>query len=99
MVGRTLYDAALDGGAQALGQSIGALEVGKRADWLVLDGNDPYLATASGDGILNRWLFAGSDRQVRDVLVNGQWVVRDGRHADEEESNRAFTQVLRDLLG
>lgn len=99
MVGRTLYDAALDGGAQALGQPIGALEVGKRADWLVLDGNDPYLATASGDGILNRWLFAGGDRQVRDVLVNGQWVVRDGRHAGEEESNRAFIQVLRDLLG
>lgn len=98
MVGRTLYDAALDGGAQALGQPIGALEVGKRADWLVLDGNDPYLATASGDGILNRWLFAGGDRQVRDVLVNGQWVVRDGRHAGEEESNRAFTQVLRELL-
>lgn len=99
MVGRTLYDAALDGGAQALGQPIGALEVGKRADWLVLDGNDPYLATASGDAILNRWLFAGGDRQVRDVLVNGQWVVRDGRHAGEEESSRAFTQVLRDLLG
>jgi formimidoylglutamate deiminase len=99
MVGRTLFDAALDGGAQALGQPIGALEVGKRADWLVLDGNDPYLATANGDGILNRWLFAGGDRQVRDVLVNGQWVVRDGRHADEEESSRAFTQVLRELLG
>ncbi|ROM49943.1 formimidoylglutamate deiminase [Pseudomonas poae] len=99
MVGRTLFDAALDGGAQALGQPIGRLEVGKRADWLVLDGNDPYLATASEDGILNRWLFAGGDRQVRDVLVNGQWVVRDGRHAGEEESNRAFTQVLRDLLG
>ncbi|MGE1176889.1 formimidoylglutamate deiminase [Pseudomonas sp. BW7P1] len=99
MVGRTLYDAALDGGAQALGQPIGALEVGKRADWIVLDGNDPYLATTSGDGILNRWLFAGSDRQVRDVLVNGQWVVREGRHAGEEDSDRAFTQVLRELLG
>ncbi|WP_339469178.1 MULTISPECIES: formimidoylglutamate deiminase [unclassified Pseudomonas] len=98
MVGRTLFDAALDGGAQALGQPIGRLEVGKRADWLVLDGNDPYLATASEDGILNRWLFAGGDRQVRDVLVNGKWVVRDGRHAGEEESSRAFTQVLRDLL-
>ncbi|WP_426201822.1 formimidoylglutamate deiminase [Pseudomonas sp. TWP3-1] len=98
MVGRTLYDAALDGGAQALGQPIGVLEVGKRADWIVLDGNDPYLATAKGDGILNRWLFAGGDRQVRDVLVNGQWVVRDGRHAAEEDSNRAFTQVLRELL-
>ncbi|MFW9269463.1 formimidoylglutamate deiminase [Pseudomonas sp. NR3] len=99
MVGRTLYDAALDGGAQALGQPIGALEVGKRADWLVLDGNDPYLATATGDGILNRWLFAGGDRQVRDVMVGGKWQVRDGRHAGEEESARAFSRVLRELLG
>ncbi len=99
MVGRTLFDAALDGGAQALGQPIGRLEVGKRADWIVLDGNDPYLATATEDGILNRWLFAGGDRQVRDVLVNGKWVVRDGQHAGEEDSSRAFTQVLKDLLG
>ncbi|MFQ6349558.1 formimidoylglutamate deiminase [Pseudomonas sp. R11F] len=98
MVGRTLFDAALDGGTQALGQPIGRLEVGKRADWIVLDGSDPYLATAVDDGILNRWLFAGGDRQVRDVLVNGKWVVRDGHHAGEEESSRAFTQVLKDLL-
>ncbi|UOP13428.1 formimidoylglutamate deiminase [Pseudomonas palleroniana] len=98
MVGRTLFDAALDGGTQALGQPIGRLEVGKRADWIVLDGSDPYLATAVEDGILNRWLFAGGDRQVRDVLVNGKWVVRDGHHAGEEESSRAFTQVLKDLL-
>jgi len=99
MVGRTLYDAALVGGAQAMGQPVGALEVGKRADWLVLDGNDPYLATASGDAILNRWLFAGGDRQIRDVMVNGRWVISDGRHADEEESSRAFAQVLREMLG
>jgi formimidoylglutamate deiminase len=99
MVGRTLYDAALLGGAQAMGQPIGALEVGKRADWLVLDGNDPYLATASGDAILNRWLFAGGDRQVREVMVNGRWVIREGRHADEEQSREAFAQVLRELLG
>jgi len=99
MVGRTLYDAALSGGAQALGQPIGELAVGKRADWLVLDGNDPYLATASEDGILNRWLFAGGDRQVRDVMVNGRWVVRQGRHAQEEESAQEFSRVLRALLG
>jgi formimidoylglutamate deiminase len=36
--------------------------------------------------ILNRWLFAGGDRQVRDVLVNGQWVVRDGRHAGKRKA-------------
>ncbi|RMT47277.1 formimidoylglutamate deiminase [Pseudomonas syringae] len=99
MVGRTLYDAALAGGAQALGQQIGTLQVGHRADWLVLDGNDPYIATASDDAILNRWLFAGSDRQIRDVAVNGRWVIREGRHAAEEQSNREFAQVLRALLG
>ena len=97
MVGRTLFDAALSGGAQALGQAVGELAVGRRADWLVLDGNDPYLQTASGDDILNRWLFAGNDRQVRDVMVNGRWVVRQGRHADEEHSARAFVRVLREL--
>ena len=99
MVGRTLYDAAQAGGAQALGQPVAGLAVGQRADWLVLDGNDPYLATAQDDAILNRWLFAGGDRQVRDVWVNGQQVVRDGRHADEEASCRDFTRVLRELLG
>ena len=99
MVGRTLYDAALTGGAQAMGQPVGALQVGKRADWLVLDGSDPYLATATGDGILNRWLFAGNDRQVRDVMVNGQWVIREGRHADQEQTSQAFVRVLRELLG
>ncbi len=98
MVGRTLYDAALVGGTQAMGQPIGELAVGKRADWLVLDGRDPYLATASGDAILNRWLFAGGDRQVRDVMVNGQWVVRQGRHEQEEASAQAFVEVLRQLL-
>lgn len=99
MIGRALFDAALQGGAQALGQPIGELAVGKRADWLVLDGADPYLATAGGDAILNRWLFAGGSRQVRDVMVNGNWLVRQGRHADEEESARAFTTTLRSLLG
>ena len=98
MVGRTLFDAALSGGAQALGQPTGELAVGKRADLLVLDGGDPYLQTARGDAILNRWLFAGGDRQVRDVMVAGHWRVRGGRHALEEQSAREFAGVLRELL-
>ncbi|MBD1551637.1 formimidoylglutamate deiminase [Pseudomonas typographi] len=98
-VGRSVFDAALGGGAQALGQAVGALAAGRRADWLVLDGADPYLATAHEDAILNRWLFAGGDHQVRDVMVNGRWVVREGRHPAQVHSARAFTEVLRQLLG
>lgn len=99
MVGRTLYDAALAGGAQALGQPVGRLSVGQRADWIVLNGEDPYLATATGDNILNRWLFAGGDHQVRDVMVNGKWVIREKHHVLEAESQRDFAAVLRQLLG
>lgn len=98
MIGRNLYDAALSGGAQALGQCVGTLEVGKRADLLVLNGDNPYIATAKGNEILNRWLFAGSDTQICDVMVNGQWVIKNGHHAEEERSARDFTNVLKSLL-
>lgn len=96
-LGQALYQAALAGGAQALGQPVGALQVGRRADLLVLDGESPYLAAASEDQLLDRWLFAGSDRQVRDVMVAGHWVVRHGRHVGEARSARAFARVLAEL--
>ncbi|WP_263261676.1 formimidoylglutamate deiminase [Pseudomonas sp. RIT-PI-S] len=98
-VGQALYLGALAGGAQALGQPIGRLEAGARADWLMLDSADPYLATASDDALLGRWLFAGGDRQVRDVMVGGRWVVRAGQHPGEAESLPAFARTLRSLLG
>ncbi|KTT41359.1 N-formimino-L-glutamate deiminase [Pseudomonas oryzihabitans] len=97
-VGHQLFEQALQGGAAALGQQIGALAVGRRADWVVLDGADPYLSSAPAEAVLNRWLFAGGDRQVRDVMVGGRWVVQEGRHADEAASAQDFAQVLRTLL-
>ncbi|ANG65291.1 formimidoylglutamate deiminase [Marinobacterium aestuarii] len=98
MIGRTLYDTALAGGAQASGQAIGTLAVGKRADLIVLDGKDPYLASAQGDALLNRWLFASSSNLVKDVMVAGQWVVKEGHHPREETSAAHFAQVLKTLL-
>ncbi|QDD88608.1 formimidoylglutamate deiminase [Pseudomonas oryzihabitans] len=97
-VGQQLFEQALQGGAVALGQQIGALEVGRRADWVVLDGADPYLSSAPAEAVLNRWLFAGGDRQVRDVMVGGRWVVQEGRHPDEAASAQDFAKVLRTLL-
>ena len=98
MVGRTLLDASLAGGAQASGQAIGALAVGRRADLIVLDDQDPYIATARGDALLNRWLFASSTNPIRDVMVAGQWVVKDGHHPLEADSAASFSQALKTLL-
>jgi formimidoylglutamate deiminase len=90
-----LYRAALDGGAQALGQKMGAIAPGRRADLVVLDGQHPLLAHVAGDDFLGRWLFAGLNRMVKDVMVGGQWVVQDGRHADEIEAGRAFAAAVK----
>jgi formimidoylglutamate deiminase len=76
--GRTLYDAALSGGAQALGQPVGRIEPGCRADIVVLERDTPTIAGRAGDEALDSWLFAGNVNPVRDVMAGGRWAVRDG---------------------
>ncbi|WP_447878916.1 formimidoylglutamate deiminase [Serratia fonticola] len=94
-VADVLYQQALRGGAQACGTAICKLAVGYRADWLVLDGDDPYLASAPDASILNRWLFAGGKEQIRDVFVAGRQVIEQGRHALQQQSSAEFLQVLK----
>jgi formimidoylglutamate deiminase len=93
-----LYRASLQGGAQALGQKMGAIQVGARADLVVLDGQHPMLAHVDGDDILGRWLFAGQNRMVKDVMVGGKWVVRDGRHPGEIEAGQAFAAAVKSAI-
>ncbi|BFO09724.1 hypothetical protein GGER_22340 [Serratia rubidaea] len=61
----------------------------------MLDGDDPYLAAAPDAAILNRWLFAGSKAQIRDVFVAGAQVIEQGRHALQQQSRAEFMQVLK----
>ncbi|HVO04864.1 MAG TPA: formimidoylglutamate deiminase [Candidatus Cybelea sp.] len=97
-IGGYLYGAALAGGTQALGQRVGRIEAGCRADLVVLDGRHPLLANIKADDILSRWIFAGAIRMVRDVMVAGDWVIQDSRHPDEIEAGRAFAASVRILL-
>ncbi|MGQ9371159.1 formimidoylglutamate deiminase [Azospirillum sp. ST 5-10] len=96
-VGRTLFDAALAGGAQACGLGRPGIRAGARADLVVLDAASPYVAAARGDQILDRWIFALGDHAVRDVMVAGRWVVRDRRHDADDAVDRAFQRVLRKI--
>jgi formimidoylglutamate deiminase len=93
-----LYPASVAGGAQAMGQKIGRIEPGYSADLVVLDSRHPMLAGAKGDDILGRWLFGGSRRMIRDVMVAGDWVVQDARHPYEIEAGRAFAAAVKTLF-
>lgn len=97
-VGDVLYQQALAGGAQACGVAIGKLEQGYRADWLVLDGECPYLGAAQDNELLNRWLFAGSAAQIQDVWVAGDAKIIAGRHAQQAQAAEDFLALLK-LLG
>lgn len=95
--GRSMFDAALAGGASATGQKNTGIRTGARADLVVLDGRDPYIGAAKDDQIIDRWLFALGDKVIRDVMVAGRWTIRDGRHDRDEEIDRAFAGVLKKL--
>ena len=83
-VGQALYAAAARGGAQAQGRRAGAIASGCRADLVVLDADDPALADHTAQTILDAAVFGPCRAPVRDVMVGGTWVVRDGYHRDEE---------------
>lgn len=97
-VGDNLYASAADGGGRALGQPVGAIALGRRADLLVLDGDHPMLAGAPVEHLLNRWLFAGGNRLIREVWVAGSCVLSCGHHPREREIAAAFRRVARQLL-
>ncbi|HEY7871102.1 MAG TPA: formimidoylglutamate deiminase [Rudaea sp.] len=98
-VGENLWGDALFGGAQAAGVAIGAIESDTRADLIVLDDAAPLLAARDADNVLDTFLFAGNVNLVRDVMVGGEWVVRNGHHRDQERIAMRYRQVLNALAG
>ncbi len=91
--GRALLAGAWAGGARAAGRRIGRLGAGYRADVVVLDPDHPSLVGRSEDELLDSWIFSGDESPVRDVLVGGRLVVRDGRHVRADEVDEAFRPV------
>ncbi len=95
--GRTLFDAALAGGAKAMAQPVGALAPGYRRDIAVLDADHPALIGRSGDSLLDSWIFSGGNACVKDVFVAGAHVVKDRHHVREEEIEAGFRAAVRRL--
>ena len=95
--GRTLFDGALAGGTQASGRNIGKIEVGYRADMVVLDSSHPRLAGRSGDDLLDSWIFGCDENPVRDVFVGGNKVVAGGVHISEQRIEEQFKSAITEL--
>ncbi len=100
--GAVLYGRALQGGANASGMPIGMFaggnpelpSVGNRADLLVLDETSTLLAGRDTTNLIDTWIFAGNSNLVRDVMVNGEWVVRNFKHRDEARIASRYRAVI-----
>jgi formiminoglutamate deiminase len=97
-VGRTLFDSASTGGAQALQQEMGAIAPGRRADIVTLDPGHPALVGKTGDALLDGWLFAAGRSPVAAVYGAGKRLVEGGRHVVAEPVGARFAAVMRRLL-
>lgn len=71
-----LEDATL-GGARAVhhGKPIGSLEVGRKADLLVVDTRRAHLVPAGR--IVSAWIHNGQPSDIESVMIDGQFVMRD----------------------
>ncbi len=101
--GARLYRTALSGGARALSRPIGVLRPGFCADWIVLDAGHPALVALEPERILDGWIFSARGNPIRDVMVGGRWVVRNGRHVERDaiagEYSRALERLYRTSAG
>ena len=94
-----LFDCATVNGARALGLPTGELTGGALADFFTVDLDDVSIAGHSGEDLLPLAVFSLNRSAVRDVMVNGRWVVRDGRHPLQEEIVSRFKQLHHKLWG
>ena len=93
---------ATRGGGEALGLTVGALEVGRPADLIRLRTDDARFTPAlSDDELLGHLVWAGAGYLVTDVWVSGAPVVEEGRctTVDAARARAEVGQRARRLLG
>ncbi|MDQ7049724.1 MAG: formimidoylglutamate deiminase [Enterobacterales bacterium] len=106
-VGQNLYLSAMQGGSLACvphnkapssNEIDMAIQVGQRANLLVLDPNHPSLFSKQDHFILDSAIFNASQLPVKDVYVSGQRIIEDGQHPQQQKITEDYAKVLKRLL-
>ena len=95
--GTNLYRQALKGGARASGFNNGEIEIGKRADIIVLDPNAATLLGTPDNHIIDRFIFNGNQNIIEHVFVAGEQVIKNQRHVNEVRIYEEFKAVMNRL--
>ena len=98
LAARDVLRMATMGGAEILGLAAdtGSLEIGKKADLLVIDGERPHLRPKTDP--YHTLVYAAEASDVRDVFVDGQWLVR-SRQLTTLPLDRILDEAEREMEG
>jgi formimidoylglutamate deiminase len=88
-----LFDCATVNGARALAVPSGALVQDSFADFVTLDLHDSSIAGHSAADLLPLLVFGMDRTAIRDVAVNGKFILRDGRHPLQNEIIARYEDV------
>ncbi len=94
-----LFARVLAGGATAAGARRWGLVRGARADALVVDTTEAALLGIPASRLLDALVFSSPGRPWRDVMVAGNWVIRDRRHPRSAAIAARFAAAMQSLWG
>jgi formimidoylglutamate deiminase len=93
MLASRLFDCATVHGARALNVPAGGLTPGALADFFTVDLNDVSISGHSAEDLLPIVVFALNRSAIRDVVVNGRFVLRDQKHVLQDEIVSLYKEV------
>jgi 5-methylthioadenosine/S-adenosylhomocysteine deaminase len=97
-----VLDLATIGGAKAVGMSdsIGSIEIGKKADMVILDGKAPNLRPLQPGTMVSNLVYSGNSSNVKTVICDGAVVMRDRKimTLDENEVLDRSEGAIRGLM-
>ncbi len=103
MDAKTVFRLATINGAEALGlgNEIGSIEVGKKADLVILNLNTPFLPVSNDEeNIYSKIVYSAGRNNIDSVMVEGEWVVKNKKSLlyDETELRKTGEYELNQLL-
>lgn len=100
---QTALDLATINGAKALGleNQIGSLEIGKKADLIILDLKKPHLMPISSkESVISHLVYSATGNDVETVMVEGNVIMKNKRilTVDEEKIYKNIDELATKLL-
>lgn len=105
MDAKTVFRMATRGGAEVMGleDQIGSVEVGKKADLVIVDLNDFHTHPSSDVDVYGRLVYSATRADVETTIIDGKIVMRDkvvltmDKAKVLRESNRSIERLLQKL--